>query len=341
MATIKEIAKLSGYSIGTVSRVINNNPHVSNNARQEIQNIIDELGFEPNSVARTLKQKNNKQILVIVKGRENHYLNNLCERIEGELRYSNKEMSVSYVSENDDEVAHAVKLYNTQRPEGIIFLGINPNYFDNRFSTIDVPCIILTNMFNKHVFPNLSSFSTNDIEAGKVVGEYLIANGHRNIGVVGGSRVDDETCIDCLRYQGLVKSMNEHNIIFDKNRQYSSSDFSYEGGYYGTMELLKKNPDVTAIFAIADIVAVGAMRALWDLNKKVPDDISIVGFDGIKQCEFTIPRLTSISQNSAEFASRGVKCLLEHIENPEKPAVNDIVPFTLIERESVKKINSN
>ena len=70
MATIKEIARLSGYSIGTVSRVINNNPHVSDNARNEIQAIIKELGFEPNSVARTLKQKTNKQILVIVKGRE-------------------------------------------------------------------------------------------------------------------------------------------------------------------------------------------------------------------------------------------------------------------------------
>ena len=79
MATIKEIARLSGYSIGTVSRVINNNPHVSDNARNEIQAIIKELGFEPNSVARTLKQKTNKQILVIVKGRENNYLSNLCE----------------------------------------------------------------------------------------------------------------------------------------------------------------------------------------------------------------------------------------------------------------------
>ena len=130
MATIKEIARLSGYSIGTVSRVINNNPHVSDNARNEIQAIIKELGFEPNSVARTLKQKTNKQILVIVKGRENNYLSNLCEQIERELRDSDKEMSVTYVSENDDEVAHAVKLYNTQRPEGIIFLGIDPKNFD-------------------------------------------------------------------------------------------------------------------------------------------------------------------------------------------------------------------
>ena len=88
MATIKEIARLSGYSIGTVSRVINNNPHVSDNARNEIQAIIKELGFEPNSVARTLKQKTNKQILVIVKGRENNYLSNLCEQIERELRDS-------------------------------------------------------------------------------------------------------------------------------------------------------------------------------------------------------------------------------------------------------------
>ena len=90
MATIKEIAKLSGYSIGTVSRVINNNPHVSPIARREISKIIEELAFEPNSNARVLKQKTNKQILVIVKGRENHYLEGLVEKIENELQNYDK-----------------------------------------------------------------------------------------------------------------------------------------------------------------------------------------------------------------------------------------------------------
>lgn len=338
MATIKEIARLSGYSIGTVSRVINNNPHVSDNARNEIQSIIEELGFEPNAVARTLKQKTNKQILVIVKGRENNYLSNLCEQIERELRDSNKEMSVTYVSENDDEVAHAVKLFNNQRPEGIIFLGIDPKNFDEKFSQIDIPCVILTNMAKDLNFMNLSSFSTNDIEAGKMVGEYLISMGHHNIGVVGGSRVDDLTCIDCLRYKGIVEALNEHGISFDRNYQYVSSDFSYEGGYSAAVELLRKNSDITAIFAIADIVAIGAMRALRDLGKKVPSDVSVVGFDGIKQCDYTIPRLTTICQNSKEFARQGVNHLLKNIADPKLESVNGIVPFSLKEQESVKKI---
>ena len=338
MAKIKEIARFSGYSIGTVSRVINNNPHVSDNARNEIQAIIKELGFEHNSVSRTLKQKTNKQILVIVKGRENNYLSNLCEQIERELRDSDKEMSVTYVSENDDEVAHAVKLYNTQRPEGIIFLGIDPKNFDEKFSVIDIPCVILTNMAKGLHFTNLSSFSTNDTEAGKMVGEYLISKGHHNIGIVGGSRVDDDTCIDCLRYNGFVEALKGHGIPFDRNRQYVSSDFSYDGGYYATIELLKKNPDVSAIFAIADIVAIGAMRALEDSGKKVPDDVSIVGFDGIKQCDYTIPRLTTVCQNSKEFAHQGVTHLLNTIADPELVSVNGIVPFSLKEQESVKKI---
>ena len=127
MATIKEIAKLSGYSIGTVSRVINNNPNVSPIARREISKIIEELAFEPNSNARVLKQKTSKQILVIVKGRGNHYLEGLVEKIENELQNYDKEMSVTYVNESDDEVAHAIKLNDRQRPEGIIFLGIDPN----------------------------------------------------------------------------------------------------------------------------------------------------------------------------------------------------------------------
>lgn len=338
MATIKEIAKLSGYSIGTVSRVINNNPHVSPIARREISKIIEELAFEPNSNARVLKQKTNKQILVIVKGRENHYLEGLVEKIENELQNYDKEMSVTYVNESDDEVAHAIKLNDRQRPEGIIFLGIDPNNFNEDFKKIEIPCVILTNMAIGIDHHNVSSFSTNDLEASKCAANYLIENGHHNIAIIGGTKVHDETCIESYRLQGVIEAMNEHGLAFDINRQFVGGPFSYEGGYNALVELLKLYPEVTAVFAMADIIAIGAIRACNDLNKKVPEDISIVGFDGIKQCEYCVPRLTTISQNNHEFARRGVKDLIDRIENSEKTSVSDIVPFALIQRASVRKI---
>lgn len=338
MATIKEIAKLSGYSIGTVSRVINNNPHVSQVAREEISKIIKELDFEPNSNARVLKQKTNKQILVIVKGRENNYLANLVENIENELQKFNKEMSVTYVNESDDEVAHAIKLNDRQRPEGIVFLGIDPNNFKDDFKKIEIPCVVLTNMAIGLHYDNVSSFSTNDLEASECVANYLIENGHRNIAIIGGSKIHDKTCIESYRLQGVINAMHKANIPFDMNRQFVGGPFSYEGGYQAIIELLNKYPEVTAVFAMADIIAIGAIRACVDMYKKVPDDISIVGFDGIKQCDYCVPRLTTISQNTNEFARRGVKDLIERIENNKQLGVNDIVPFELVQKDSVKKI---
>ena len=225
-------------------------------------------------------------------------------------------------------------LCRERNPKGIIFLGGNLDYFDE-FEGIDVPCILVTNSAGNLNISNLSSFYTDDEAAAYKVGSYFIKKGHKKIGVVGG--ILSATQISSLRYAGCIRSFQENNIPFDEKKGYVQCRFSMEDGYQAMKKLLKNMPDVTAVIALSDTIAVGAMRAICDAGKKVPDDISVIGFDGISLSNYCIPRLTTIKQDTEKMAREGVELMLRQIHYPDEG--RDVsIPFKLLERESVRNL---
>ena len=187
MTTIKDIARLSGYSIGTVSRVINHHPDVSEEARVKVEQVIREQNFQPNSNAKQLKQQSNSAVTIIVKGYENMFFEGILEQVQAILRDSGEEVAVAFLDEYANEVQAAIQLSAARKPKGFIFLGGNLEFFRQDFGKIDVPGVILTNTAEDLHFSNLSSFTTDDAKAGYEVINYLIENGHREIGIIGGS----------------------------------------------------------------------------------------------------------------------------------------------------------
>ena len=133
MTTIKDIARLSGYSIGTVSRVINQHPDVSEEARKKVEEVIRREGYQPNSNAKLLKQRSTSSITVLVKGRMNIFFGSIIEHIQTELRESGEEAIVEYIDDFDNEVLSAIQLCNERKPKGLIFLGGNIEYFRKGF----------------------------------------------------------------------------------------------------------------------------------------------------------------------------------------------------------------
>lgn len=145
------------------------------------------------------------------------------------------------------------------------------------------------------------------------------------------------TQISSLRYAGCIRSFQENNIPFDEKKGYVQCRFSMEDGYQAMKKLLKNMPDVTAVIALSDTIAVGAMRAICDAGKKVPDDISVIGFDGISLSNYCIPRLTTIKQDTEKMAREGVELMLRQIHYPDEG--RDVsIPFKLLERESVRNL---
>ncbi len=334
--TIKDLAARTGYAVGTVSRALNDHPNVSDKARRAILEAAQECGFEMNLNAKQLKQSHSNTILVIVKGTSNELFGEMLESIQNLIARTRYQLTVDYMDEDANEVIRAVQLCREKKPLGLLFLGGNTRNFVEDFGKIDVPSVLVTNDASSLPFEKLSSVTTDDSEAARCAIETLIALGHRNIAVIGGDRLRSDT--SRLRYEGCLRAFRKYDIPFDPHRDYRGVRYSCQDGYEATRQLLQAGGGFTAIFAIADVMAIGAIRALWESGKRVPEDVSVMGIDGLPLGQYLVPQLSTISQSAHKMALRSVEILLDSMENG-KPAVHETVPFGVHRRESIRAIS--
>ena len=333
--TIKDLVSLSGYSLGTVSRVLNNQPNVSEKARSTILAIAAEHGFELNTSAQSLKQQKSNAVLVVVKGRNNEMFATMVEQLQTLFAATNHPLIVDFIDEDDNEVQRAAHLVRERKPCGLMLLGGSNQYFFRDFAAVSIPAVVVTHNAAALPFANLSSVSTDDRAGADCAADYLIRCGHRSIAMLGGSLDISDT--SARRYEGFLDAFHRHRLDFDPQRFYYAGRFSYENGYAGMQAILKRAPEVTAVFAMADVSAIGAMRALADAGLRVPEDVSVIGYDGLKIGSFYTPKLTTISQQLAPLTRRSFDLLLDCIEHGAS-ARHLTVPFTLSVRESVRSI---
>ncbi len=330
--TIKDLAAKTGYSVGTVSRALNHHPNVSDTARNAILKAARESDFELNVNAKQLKQQHSTTILVVVKGIGNELFAQMVETIQNLVAKTRYQLVVDYLDEDLNEVHRAEQLCREKKPVGILFLGGNIQNFAAEFEKIDTPCVLVTNNASSLNFKNLSSVCTDNVEAGRRAIETLIGMGHRRIAVVGGDIRNSDT--SRLRYEGCLRAFAEHNIDFQMPRDYRGVRFSYQDGYQATRELLKEDRGFTALFAVSDVMAVGAVRALWENGLRVPEDVSVLGFDGLLLGMYQVPQLSTVRQPAKQLARRSVEILLDSVEN-SAPARHETVPFEVCMRESI------
>ena len=332
--TIKDLAKKTGYSVATISRVLNNHPSVSEKAREEISRAVEESGFQINSNAQQLKQHANS-ILVVVKGTSNEMFGQMVETIQNLVDQTHYPLHVDYMDEDNNEVLRAVQLCREKKPLGILFLGGNSQNFLSDFGKIGIPCVLVSNDASGLSFPNLSSVSTDDRQASRCAMDSLIALGHREFAIVGGDRNVSDT--SRLRYEGCMQSFRNHDIEFDEEKDYRGVRFSYQDGYNATQELIASGRKFTALFAEADVMAIGAIRALHNNGLRVPRDVSVMGFDGLPLGSFLVPQLSTVIQSAQVMAQRGVEILIDRIEHGGE-ACHESVPYALSQRESTRRL---
>ena len=340
--TIKDVAQRSGYAVGTVSRVLNGQPGVSAEARERILAVLEQTGFKPNTNARHLKQRGSREIGIIVKGANNLLFAGIVEEMQSLLKAAGMTASLYYVDEYSDEVELAAQICREQKPRGILFLGGNGENFARRFADIACPCMLVTTRADTFGFSNLSSVCTDDLLGAAQAMDYLLDAGHRMVGVIGGEHAvaapGKGSNTSQLRLLGCQQACQQHAVPFDPARQVVTARYSLAGGYAGARALLDRCPGLTAIIAMSDVMAMGALRAIHDAGLRVPQDISLIGYDGIEQAAYCVPRLTTIRQNAGLLARRGVDILLRQMDSGE--AVHELVPFELVEGESVRRLDA-
>ena len=332
--TIKDLAYKTGYSVATISRVLNNRPNVNEQTREEILKAVEESGFQINTNAQNLKQ-HATSILVIVKGTSNELFSEMVETIQNMVAKTHYPLYVDYIDEDHNEVLRAVRLCREKKPLGILFLGGNSQNFLKYFNKINIPCVLVSNDASGLPFPNLSSVCTDDRLAARSAIDSLIDLGHRKFVIVGGDRNVSDT--SRLRYEGCLQSFREHGIVYDEELDYQGVRYSYQDGYNATKQLLDSGRSFTALFAVADVMAIGAIRALTDSGLRVPQDVSVMGYDGLPLGSFLVPQLSTVVQKSQLMAQRSVEILIDRIENGGQACYESVL-YALCQRESTRRV---
>lgn len=335
--TIKDIAKECGCAVGTVSRVLNDQDYVSDKTREKVMEVVNKYNFVLNNNAKALKARGTKTILILVKGTSNILLNNLLEIVQKSMEKLPYTSKVIVLDEYDDEAVEAEKELRETKALGIIFLGGNPERNKEVYPKITCPCVLISTKAYTEENDNLSSVSTDSYQAALLVARYFAKKGHSKIGIIGGDFVS--SMMTKRRYAGFIEGLELSGMTFCEEKAYSKAKYSLAGGACAAEELVKKFPDVTAIFAMSDMQAMGACRKLKDMGYRVPEDISVAGFDGLPIAEYYCPKITTIKQNEEELAVQGLKTLLDAIEK-KTGAVHKNIPFEFVEGESVREIST-
>ncbi|MDV4149874.1 LacI family DNA-binding transcriptional regulator [Clostridium sp. AL.422] len=334
---IRDIARIAGVGVSTVSRVINNHPDVKEQTRERVLEVIKENNYIPNNSARNLKKNNTNNIGVLIKGVFNPFFSEMLDLISKRISRAGYSMILEhhdYLS--DDEMNNLISMIKEKRLQGVICLGGNFTEVKNdEFNDINVP-VVLTSVNHKYgkEYSNFSSVSIDNEKSAYSATKYLIDCGHKNIALMLGDEYD--IGISYRREAGYLKALNDNNIPY--NREYRIlGNYDYRGAYDETIKLLKDHREVTAIFAISDIMAVGCAKAIKDGGLIVGKDISVIGFDGMDISEFYNPTITTVIQPKVEMAKISVDLLLDLMAN-KTDNKHIILNTELVTREST---NSN
>lgn len=339
--TIKDIAKICGVGVSTVSRAINNHPDINPETKEKIMNTIKEYGYVPNNSARNLKRVDAKAIAVLVKGISNPFFANMIKVIEKECKKKHYYMELSHIESDEDEVDAALKVVKEKRLRGIIFLGGLFSHSDEKLRKLTVPFVFSTagsipENISKKLYSNIC---VDDRKESARIVDYLIGLGHKKIAMVVAE--PNEQSIGKLRLDGYYEALQAHDIAINPNLVYQTTNevghFSMENGYRTTKRLIESGEEFTAVYAMADVLAIGAIRALLESGLRVPEDVSVAGYDGIDVSGYISPSLTTIRQPVEDMAKNTVKLLFDIIAG-KKEHQHITFDGELLERESTKEI---
>ncbi|MFG6114888.1 LacI family DNA-binding transcriptional regulator [Halobacillus sp. MO56] len=336
MATIKDIAKLAGVSVTTVSRALNGYSDVNAKTRQKIEAIAKEIEYSPNSLARSLVMKKTKTIGLLVSGlsRDGSKDNIVFDVLTGINEYCGA-MEYDLVLFNTNTSKQKEKTYTQlcreRRVDGVIVQGIKKDdpYLIEIFES-DIPCVLIDVPLENET---TGYITTDNVDGTFRAVQHLSGLGHTSIAMVNGH---DQAFVSQERLRGFELGMKKHELTIRK-------EWIVNGAYTElkaeqvSLELLTAFPEITAVVSASDLMALGVMRAAKQLNRKIPDDLSLVGYDDITLAAYVSPALTTIAQDTFRMGFTAAELLVGILQGTETNRVK-IIENELKVRESTTKL---
>ncbi|MFC6165024.1 LacI family DNA-binding transcriptional regulator [Lactiplantibacillus dongliensis] len=331
--TIKDVAKQAGVSIGTVSRVFNGYPDISESTRKRIFKIAKDVGYSPNLAARTLSSKRQKTIALI--------FNDLVYTPKTTMPMSILNGVYDYTQSKGIEFAFYAVTTQKQKQKsfeqfcsernvsGVILQGLHVTdpYYE-QLKTTKIPTVLIDMYVDN---PYVGSVSTDNVAAAKDAVSSLIKSGRKNIDMMNGSY---NATVSVWREQGYHEALEAAELPPNSSLiQYANYDEQI--ARLMAKQVIEQDSTIDAFFCASDLMALGVIKAAQELNKRIPEDIAVMGFDGIELGEYVTPSLSTVSQQPYQFGQEAGKLVMELID---KPTLDHVlirhVPYKVITRES-------
>ncbi|MGV3344195.1 HTH-type transcriptional repressor PurR [Enterobacteriaceae bacterium LUAb1] len=331
MATIKDVAKQAGVSTTTVSHVINKTRFVAEKNRKAVWAAIQALHYSPSAVARSLKMNHTNTIGLLATSSEAPYFAEIIEAVENCCFAKGYALILGNAHNDRQKQRTWLSVMAQKRVDGLLVMC--SEYPDELITLLEenrhIPMVVMDWGTSRGDFTD--TVQDNAFEGGYLAGRYLIERGHRDIGIIPGQL---ERNTGGGRYTGFLQALQEANITV-RPEWVVQGDFEPESGYCAMRQILLQKQRPTAIFCGGDIMAMGAICAADELGLRVPQDISVIGYDNVRNARYFTPALTTVHQPKEQLGKSAFDLLFDRIINQRKQPQTIEVHPTLIERRSV------
>lgn len=309
--TMKDIAREAEVSSATVSHVINGTKKISEPTQQKILELIQKYNYVPNSTAKNLRVQSTKTAALVVSSLPDTFISELVYGVEERAREAGYNLLLVNTNEDEDYEQKTINLLHSKMVDGIVLSPAAKNLdYLNEFDNSTFP-IVLVNRYAKTV-DHLPRVTGNNVQTGYEATSHLLDHGHRSIGVIYGV-ADVSSTND--RLDGYRQALKERNIPFE-------ADFlelghaTVAGGAGAVENLLRRNPEITALFIQNDLMTIGVISRLKEMSLAIPGDVALIGFGDFASAPIIDPPITTIVQPPKEIGSISFDALLQKIENP-------------------------
>lgn len=335
-ATLKDVAQCAKVSPATVSYVLNNKKSISEETKKRVRSAIELLDYVPDLNARGLSMRDSKLIGVVVPqteaGSRLMFQNNFYSEILGSIEYHARLRGYHVIISATDANESYLTLAKERNLDGIIVIGMYPDDFYKQMKKTHIPIVLIDSYCDDHYY---HSIRIDDAYGSYLATRHVLECGHRDIAFFSGQL--KENGVMKKRLQGYKQALSEYSI--DYNPAYLfEGNIDYDSGIALSNRLLDCRLAITAIVAAADILAIGCMKGLYERGISVPTDMSIMGFDDLEIADYLTPGLTTIKQAISLKGERAVEMLFNSIQDAKLPKQELILPVSLVERGSVKKL---
>lgn len=333
---IQDIARLSGVSVSTVSRAINKSGYVKQEVRDKIEGIIQQTGFTPSAIAKDLKRQKSSLVGVVIPKINSFTSSETVAGITQTLAAHNLAVLLADAENSPQKEIEALALFRTQRVNGVLILGASMNEaWQEEVRKLQVPVVVCGQ--DASAF-GISSVMQNDTLACADLADYLWRCGHRRIGFIGVAKSDIQVGVE--RRRGLEKALSRHGAHLDERFCVTAPGFEFKDGGTAVDTLLAQCQDEmpSALLAVTDRLAIGAMRRLADVSIRVPEDLSVVGVGDIDLAGLLQPRLTTVHYDYFSTGVQAASLLLDALRSSSPEPVRKVMAYSLKIRESVRNL---